>query len=276
MTSVFSRLYTFDMVLIGSTSLLGLGIQEYGELYPHALDGRSGFRRRTSPTFWHRRRASASWVSKAQMIHQLHRIAVFTIGVFIMAFGIAISVRANLGTSPIASFPTVLSFATPLSVGFYMILLNLVFFLLQVLILGRKFPLIQLVQLPITLAFGIFTDLGMYLTSWLDPQNYLMQWVWTLVGVLLVALGVYIETQPRLSYIPGDGIVFTLTLVVQNVPFGTVKMIFDWSLVIISVIASLILLDGLEGVREGTVFAAFAVGIVIRLISTIHKRIGGR
>lgn len=131
----------------------------------------------------------------------------------------------------------------------------------------------QLVQLPITFAFGLFTDLGMYLTSWVDPANYLMQWVWTLVGVLLVALGVYIETQPRLSYIPGDGIVFALTFVLQNVAFGTIKMIFDWTLVIISVILSLVLLGGLEGVREGTVFAAFAVGMVIRFISAMHKRL---
>ena len=208
------------------------------------------------------------------MLGQLQRTAVFTVGIFIMAFGIAISVRANLGTSPIASFPTVLSFATPLSVGFYMVLLNLVFFLMQILVLRRKFPLVQLVQLPITLLFGVFTDLGMYMTSWLDPTSYFMQWVWTLVGVVLVALGVYVETQPRLWYIPGDGIVFTLTLVLQNISFGTVKMVFDWTLVIIAVIVSLVLLGGLDGVREGTVFAAFGVGIAIRIINAVHKRFG--
>lgn len=193
-----------------------------------------------------------------------------------MAIGVAVSVRANLGTSPIASFPTVLSFATPLSVGTYLILLNLVFFALQILILRRKFPKFQFVQLIVTFAFGFFTDLGMYLTSWLDPGNYFMQWVWTLIGVILVALGVYIETQPRLSYIPGDGLVFVLTLVLQNIPFGTIKMIFDWTLVIVSVITSWLLLDGLEGVREGTVFAAFAVGIVIRMINALHVRFGGK
>lgn len=193
-----------------------------------------------------------------------------------MAIGVAVSVRANLGTSPIASFPTVLSFATPLSVGTYLILLNLVFFALQILILRRKFPKFQFVQLIVTFAFGFFTDLGMYLTSWLDPSNYFMQWVWTLIGVILVALGVYIETQPRLSYIPGDGLVFVLTLVLQNIPFGTIKMIFDWTLVIVSVITSWLLLDGLEGVREGTVFAAFAVGIVIRMINALHVRFGGK
>lgn len=107
-----------------------------------------------------RQEGSSTRSSTDRMIRQLRRSFVFTLGVFIMALGVAVSVRANLGTSPIGSFPTVLSFATPLSVGAYLILLNLVFFLLQVLILRRKFPLLQLAQLPISLAFGVFTDIG--------------------------------------------------------------------------------------------------------------------
>lgn len=210
------------------------------------------------------------------ILHHLKRTLMFTLGVFIMAIGVAVSVRANLGTSPIASFPTVLSFATPLSVGTYLILLNLIFLGLQVLIRRRKFPTFQYVQILVTFAFGFFTDFAMYLTSWLTPANYFMQWVWTVVGVILIALGVYIETRPRLSYIPGDGLVFVLTLVLQNIPFSTIKMIFDWTLVVISVITSWVLLDGLEGVREGTVFAAFAVGVTIRLINALHLRLGGK
>lgn len=209
------------------------------------------------------------------ILHHVKRVLVFTLGVFIMAIGVAVSVRANLGTSPIASFPTVLSFATPLSVGTYLVLLNLVFLVLQILIRGPKFPKFQFVQILVTVAFGFFTDLGMYLTSWLEPANYFMQWVWTVISVVLIALGVYIETRPRLSYIPGDGLVFVLTLVLQNIPFGTIKMVFDWTLVIVSAITSWMLLDGLEGVREGTVFAAFAVGITIRLINALHVRMGG-
>jgi len=263
---VFQTSDTFEIVLVVSTGFYGLVLENMVSCISSVgtLVWSDGGRACTD-----------RFGGAHSVIRLLQRIAVFTIGIFIMAFGIAISVRANLGTSPIASFPTVLSFATPLSVGFYLTLLNLVFFLLQVLILRKNFPRIQFVQLPITLAFGVFADVGMYLTSWLDPTSYFMQWVWTLVGVVLVALGVYIETQPRLSYIPGDGLVFTLTLVLQNISFETIKMVFDWALVIIAVVVSLVLLDGLEGVREGTVFAAFGVGLVIRFISAVHKRLGG-
>lgn len=198
----------------------------------------------------------------------------FLSGIFIMSFGLAISIRANLGTSPIASFPTVLSLGTPPSVGFYLLAVNLLFLLLQVFLIGRKFPVFQLVQIPVSIIFGVFTDISLYLSAWLEPSNYLWQWMWTLVGVILVALGVYLETQPRLSYIPGDGLVFALTLKLQNIPFGTIKLVFDWTLVAAAVVTSLLLLGHLEGVREGTAFAALTVGPVIRIIGIIHKRLG--
>lgn len=40
-----------------------------------------------------------------------------------------------------------------------------------------------------------------------------------------------------------------------------------------AVVTSLLLLGHLEGVREGTAFAALTVGPVIRLIGLVHKRL---
>ncbi|WP_231598778.1 YczE/YyaS/YitT family protein [Corynebacterium occultum] len=206
------------------------------------------------------------------VLHYIGRLFIFTLGVFIMSLGVAASVRANLGTSPITSFPTVLSLATPLTVGTLTILLNLFFLVVEIVLRGRKFPPIQLLQFPVALAFGFFIDLNMSWTGWLNPGNYLMQWVWTIIGVLLVALGVYLEMKPKLFYIPGDGLVAVLTMVTR-IKVGTVKMCFDWTLVAISVVLSLILMGGLEGVREGTVFAAFGVGLVLKMIHNIEERV---
>ncbi|MGP6175319.1 YczE/YyaS/YitT family protein [Corynebacterium sp. A21] len=211
-------------------------------------------------------------MSAPKFLHHLGRIAVFTLGIFIMSLGVVASVRANLGTSPITSFPTVLSLATPLSVGMLTILLNLFFLVIEIILRGRKFPPIQLLQFPVTLIFGLFIDLNMAWTGWLNPSNYAMQWVWTIIGVLLVAVGVHIEMKPKLSYIPGDGLVTVITMVTR-IKLGTVKMCFDWTLVLLSVAASFLLLGGLEGVREGTVFAAFGVGLVIKAIANIEDRV---
>ncbi|GAA2033612.1 YitT family protein [Yaniella flava] len=206
------------------------------------------------------------------VFQHVQRTIIFVSGVFIMSFGIAVGIRADLGTTPLASLPTVLSFATPLSVGWYIVILNMIFFLLQVLILRRRFTRVQLMQIPITFVFGSFVDLSMYFTRWIEPTSYLTQWIWVLVSVVLVAIGVYIETLPRLSYLPGNGVVVALTVVQNRISFGSNKIILDVVLLIISVAASLLLMGELAGVREGTVFSAVTVGIIIPIVEAVHKR----
>lgn len=199
------------------------------------------------------------------------RWVTFLTGVFVMSVGIALSVHGHLGTAPISTFPAVIDAASSWTVGGTTIVMNIVFVAIQILILRKNFPLFQLVQIPIALVFGTLIDVSIYLTSWTVSDNYLIQWVVTIVGAIILGLGVYIQVQPKLLYLPGEGIVMALTHVTP-VRFGTMKQIVDWSLVIIAAIVSLILMQRLEGVREGTVFAAFAVGGVVKAVENIRNR----
>lgn len=199
------------------------------------------------------------------------RWVMFLTGVFVMSIGIALSVHGQLGTAPISTFPAVIDAATPLTIGTVSALMNVCFVLIQMLILRRRFRLFQLAQFPIALIFGALIDLAVYLTAWAQTDHYLLQWVVTIIGAIVLGIGVYIHIQPKLLYLPGEGLVMALTQVIP-VRFGTMKQIFDWTLVIISVILSLILLQRLEGVREGTVFAAFAVGGVVKTIENLRQR----
>lgn len=199
----------------------------------------------------------------------VQRWLTFLTGVFVMSVGIALSVHGQLGTAPISTFPAVINAATSWSVGSVTVLMNMVFVLVQILILRRRFQLFQLVQLPIAMVFGAVIDLSLFLTSWTQTNNYLLQWVVTICGALILGIGVYIQIQPKLLYLPGEGLVMALTQV-TGVRFGTMKQLVDWSLVIISAIVSLILMHRLEGVREGTVFAAFAVGGVVKFIGSLR------
>lgn len=205
-------------------------------------------------------------------LHQIRRLATFVLGVFVMSLGIAVAIRADLGTSPIAALPAVLAFASPISVGVYAILLNLAFLAIQPLILRDRFAMFQLIQLPITFAFGLLLDLSVYLTQWITPTSYFEQWGWTLVSVVLMAVGVYVETLPRLAYLPGNGLVVAISMVQSRLSFGTIKILLDALLLALAVGASLLLLGELEGVGEGTIFAAFAVGMLLGLVNLIFQR----
>lgn len=191
------------------------------------------------------------------------RWLIFTAGLTILAFGIAMSIRAGLGTSPISSFPAVMGLATPWSVGTWTAIMNIAFVALQIVLLRRDYDPFQLLQIPIAVVFGFLTDWFLEFLSWIEPTSYPVQWFWTILAGILVGTGVFVQVAPRIVYTAGEGLVMTLARVTK-VKFSTVKWMFDWSLVAIAVVCSLALLGRVEGVREGTLAAAFLVGATVK------------
>ena len=90
-----------------------------------------------------------------------------------MAAGVAFSVHANLGTSPISSLPYTLSvLVEPLTIGTATICMHVVLILLQILVLRKNYDPFQLVQLPVAIIFGYLTDFFNWLFSGINPTVY--------------------------------------------------------------------------------------------------------
>ena len=188
------------------------------------------------------------------------RYAVLGVGLLIMAFGIAFSIQGALGTSPISSLPYVVSLLIPLTVGEATIL-----------ILRRNYDPIQLMQLPVAVVFGYLTDLGVWVVQGLPVPNYGVQWLYCLIGVVLVAVGVALEVIAGVVTLAGEGFILAVCQVTA-IPFGNMKVGFDLTLVAISVVLSLGFLHGLYGVREGTVAAAVLVGLTAKKLQPLLQR----
>ena len=107
----------------------------------------------------------------------VRRYGLLGLGLLITAFGIAFSIQAGLGTSPISSLPYVVSLLTPLSVGTATICLHGVLILLQLLILRRRYDPVQLLQLPVALVFGYLTDLGVWVIQGIPVPSYGVRWL---------------------------------------------------------------------------------------------------
>lgn len=69
----------------------------------------------------------------------IKRYIVLCVGLFIMSFGVGLSVKATLGTSPISSIPNVLNIITGLTVGTTTIIFNVLLVVLQIIILRKRF-----------------------------------------------------------------------------------------------------------------------------------------
>lgn len=204
----------------------------------------------------------------------LKRCLLLLIGLSIMAFGVAFSIKASLGTSPISSVPYVVSLFSPFTVGTATILMHCVFILIQILILRKKYEWFQLLQLPVAFFFGYLTDFGVWAVQGISCNTYWQQWIACLFGILLVAIGVSCEVKANVVALAGEGIVLAICKVLP-VKFGYMKVGFDVTLVVIACLLSLVFTGRLQGIREGTVAAAILVGLIskqiIRLMDSLRK-----
>lgn len=206
---------------------------------------------------------------KTRVLDQVKRYVLLCIGLTIMAFGVAFSIEAGLGTSPISSLPYVLSLLNlpiHLTVGTATIAMHVVLICLQILVLRRRYNPIQLMQLPVALIFGALTDFSVWAIRSVSVSSYPMQWVLCVVGILLVGIGVSFEVTANVVTLAGEGMVLALCKAFP-VKFPNTKISFDVTLVVIASALSLIFLHQLEGVREGTVAAALCVGLVAKQVT---------
>ena len=205
-------------------------------------------------------------------VYILKRYLLLLAGLSIMAFGVAFSIKASLGTSPISSVPFVVSLFTPLTVGTATITMHCVFILMQILILRKDYHLIQLMQLPVAFFFGYLTDFGVWAVQGISCNTYWQQWIVCLIGILLVAVGVSFEVKAGVVVLAGEGVVLAVCKVLPKIKFGYMRVGFGVTLVVIAYILSFVFTGYLQGVREGTVAAALLVGLIAKQLGKLLAR----
>ena len=199
------------------------------------------------------------------------RYIMLVLGVSIMSLGIALSLKSTLGTPPISCIPAVLAVAFPFSVGEFTILFNALLVLFQIALL-KKITVSQIAQMLVCILFGYMIDFNLLVFDFINPPDYLSQWILLIISCLVLAFGLVIEVKSDITMLPGDGAVVAIGEVL-NKDWGKVKPFFDIAIVIMGIVLALIFIGHLEGVREGTIFAAISVGFIIQFYNKIfgHK-----
>jgi uncharacterized membrane protein YczE/cytidylate kinase len=197
------------------------------------------------------------------------RYLTFGISLFIIACGISVITRSDLGTSPITSVPYVASLNTPISMGNYFFLFTIVLIILQLLLLGKKGIMERkmelLMQFPVAFVLSFFTDLTMWATASYNPDAYYVKLISLVIGCLILALGICLEVIANVTMISAEYTIQFVTLRLKK-DFGTIKICFDVTLVCVALLCSWSLSGRIEGVREGTIIAALITGPFVRLI----------
>jgi len=207
------------------------------------------------------------------------RLFIYFCGLFCIATGIAFSAKSGLGVSPVGSpanvlYQIALDMGLPayVNLGNCTIAVYCLYILSQILLLGKKFRPIQLLQLAISFMFGWLVNLTTAMLSGLpEPSNYAMQMLYLLINIPLIALGVMLYLSPNLLPTPGEGVALAISQKF-NLSIAAGKTIFDCSMVVISAVLSLIYFHGLVGVREGTVLCALFTGFVMRQFQKLFQK----
>lgn len=201
------------------------------------------------------------------------RYILLIIAVMIQSAGIALVVKSLLGTSPISSVPYVLSLISPFTFGQTTFAVNMVFVVFELLMLGRSFPTVFWLQIPVTIIFGLCIDFFMALFT-IIPEAYPLKIALCIVGTALVALGVAGQGIADVLMLAGEGAVYTFAHKF-HIGFGKVKVGNDVGLVIIAAIVSMVSLGTIEGIREGTLLSALLTGVFARFFLRHLSRVDG-
>ena len=206
----------------------------------------------------------------------IKRICLFTAGLFIMSVGVAFSIVSTLGTTPISSISYSLALITNINIGITTFIFNAALIFIQFLILRSKFHKKRLLQLINCLLFGYFTDLALYLVSFIPfDGSVLMSVLFLAVSICLIAFGIFIYMPANIAPLPGEGCVESVAIV-TGWRFSTIKIGFDASMVIISLaMCGLWYTDILGAVNIGTVISAVMVGFTLRQINNVYTHFSG-
>lgn len=186
------------------------------------------------------------------------RLAIYCLGLLILAFGIALAVNCRLGVSPVSSLPYVISQIAGISLGTCTILVYICYILLQM-VISRKFQPALLLQLVFSTIFGWFVDGAKWVLGDFCLPTYFGQLAMLAASILLIGFSLVLYIDVQLAPMPAEGLVGCLCEKLGK-PFSSMKTFVDCSSVLIGAVLSLVFLGKLTGIREGTVLTALLVG----------------
>ena len=191
---------------------------------------------------------------------------------FILALGLTLNTKANLGVSPIISVPYSISQITGYNFGDLTFVVYAIFIVVQIIIhlkLKKNKKIVSdLLQLPLSL---IFTRLLNVFSTYIPTsQNLGIRFIVLAFAIICTGIGAAMSLSMQLVPNPGDGIVQALAEMF-NKSVGLTKNLFDCLNLCITLCISIFIAYQIVGIGIGTVIAVLGVGRVIALFHHIFE-----
>lgn len=200
-----------------------------------------------------------------------NRWLIYGMGMVLLALGITLNTKTELGVSPIISVAYSVSQIFSLNFGDMTFLLYALFVVVQLFLRKRSEWLFALFQIPVSLIFSRFLNLFDALIPYSGADHGIVPNLALLaLAILLTGLGVAMTVNMRLVPNPGDGIVQAIGEKIGR-DQGFTKNIFDAGCVCVTILVGLCFVRQPVGIGLGTIAAMIGVGRAVALSNFLFK-----
>lgn len=197
----------------------------------------------------------------------------YCLGLLVLAFGISLNTKTNLGVSPLISVSYSVAHICNANFGNMTFLWYVVFVLVQVVchLFTRRYReiLVDVLQIPLSMVFtrflNVFAILLPDMTGAVIPRILAL-----LLAIACTGVGIGLTLNARLILNPGDGIVQVLADC-SGRKVSTVKNVLDATCVVLTIVISLIFAGEIVGIGLGTILAVIGVGRVVAVYNHFFR-----
>lgn len=200
--------------------------------------------------------------------------ALFLIGLFIASMGVALSAKAGLGTSPVASVPYSVSIVNhTLTFGWWLNMWSVLQIAVQIALLRKKCkPVEIIIQTVLAFVYGYLTDFSCKLISGLQANTYIMQFALMILSCFVLGFGIWVQFKGGVAMLPGEAMNRAISEVTSK-KYENIKIFFDVLYIVVAAAICFLFIGKLEGVREGSIIAAVLIGNIIKLYNSLYNKL---
>ena len=187
------------------------------------------------------------------------RVSSVVLGTFILAVGIALCAKADIGMSTFDALEYTIADVLGMKPGTFAIIFNYIFIAAQLIVEGKSFSKLQLLQFPNILLFGSllnviqFTVLGS-----VSFESYPVRFVISALSNIIRAIGITLILESNFIRSAMEGLVKVICDK-RGKRIGRTMQVLDFVYVALSLLVSLIFKKQYR-VREGTIMAFVIFG----------------
>ncbi|MCA1032614.1 DUF6198 family protein [Bacillus timonensis] len=196
----------------------------------------------------------------------IRRSLFFVIGLFIISFGVGLTIKADLGAGAWDALNVGLSNTIGLTVGSWVIIVGVILIFVNAVLLKKKPEYLAVITIFLV---GMFIDFWLLLIMKnLDPDQFIVKLVLFAVGLLFLAMGIAIYLQAKFPLIPIDNFMIAIRERL-HVSLGMAKTIGELTALLLA-----FLFNGPIGL--GTILVTFLIGPIIQFFFPYFERLMNR